>query len=1104
MAVELIDKIITPDVAKQLDATIQQLNQVVDLIKQINAANLKIPASGGSSTGDAPGVPKGAKEKVDALTAAYEKLVRSQSELGRNLAIVNEATRQQNVVNAQNARQNLAASGSLDDLRARLAATTKAWDAMSAAERNNSAVGGQALNNIKSLQAQVRDLEQQTGRFQRNVGNYPQALGGFLSAAGIPGASSLSSIASSGLLLGGAAAVGAIGKEVFDVTLKLDNFNTSLRAVSKTEAEYAINQQFLKETTEKFGLSLLDIGAEFKNFYASATQAGLSADQARKIFSQVSEVSSVLKLSTSDTNSVLLAFSQILGKGKVAAQELRQQLGERIPGAAELMAKALGVSNAELNKLLEQGKVGIDALPKFSDLLEQTFGNGGKQVDSLQASIARLSNTFTDLVNNNESSLVRFFKNIVDGASSALNIIKDLTTSKPLTAADIAAEFGPDPSPIRNSDTDKQRLQKANEDFLKLANDYKRTNDTYIDNFRTYNKDLQKTTIESLQGDLVAYNKIYDETVKRSGKLSQDAISDLLELVKIKDRLTREQEIFNEKPTTTDNSTKLTDAQLAALARKRIEALAAIDDEELKRRQARDKAILEDAGQTTEQRLKAEQDYTDASNALADRKAKRDKDIIRQNIADHKDVAESLKAVDSKLATDRENIARQSGQDIKKILSDDLQDRVNAIKSNLQDALNTADREAADAASKEADRYAARRDEINATVYTNENQRRIDDEQNEERHQQNLLQITYEFARKKLLAQVDAQEQLINLDESTKNADGTPTDQEVKDRTTLNDLLNKLYILDVDNHAKAEQLKTKSTDVESKKQTQIEQEKQQKIRELGDKTLTFLQAAADASFERSKDQIQAQIDDLEIKKKAEEDAIDATSASDEEKTKKKAILDAQYDAQETQLKNKQRKLDEEKAKFDKAASIAHIIASTAEAVIATLARTPAPAGIPLAILVGTIGAAELATAIATPIPHYKHGKSIATSYAEMAVVGDGYRHEVLAGPNGKAYMTPDHPTVTEIPAHYRVFPSLDEYYKEIGHKQFWPVDGANMSVNNVDELKAEMTKQTATLVNELRANKQQVVVNATWGGIQVSFKTAAGQTDYLNKMIFGK
>lgn len=68
-------------------------------------------------------------------------------------------------------------TNSLKQQQAQLAVLTSQWDRLSEAERNG-AKGQDLINKIQATNANVSKLEESTGRFQRNVGNYKSALDG--------------------------------------------------------------------------------------------------------------------------------------------------------------------------------------------------------------------------------------------------------------------------------------------------------------------------------------------------------------------------------------------------------------------------------------------------------------------------------------------------------------------------------------------------------------------------------------------------------------------------------------------------------------------------------------------------------------------------------------------------------------------------------------------------------------------------------------------------------------------------------------------------------------------------------------------------------------
>jgi len=73
----------------------------------------------------------------------------------------------------------------------------------------------------------------------------------------------------------------------------------------------------------------------FARLSASASAMGVTLAQQEQLFDSFAKASTVLHLSADDSQRALLALEQMFSKGKIQAQELRLQLGQAIPGAAE-------------------------------------------------------------------------------------------------------------------------------------------------------------------------------------------------------------------------------------------------------------------------------------------------------------------------------------------------------------------------------------------------------------------------------------------------------------------------------------------------------------------------------------------------------------------------------------------------------------------------------------------------------------------------------------------------------------------------------------------------------------------------------------------------
>lgn len=202
----------------------------------------------------------------------------------------------------------------------------------------------------------------------------------------------------------------AVAKETSRVT-------TALKNVSGGLANYAANQKFVNELAAKYGLEVNSLTGNFAKFTASATAGGMALEKQKKIFESVSRANAAFALTAEESNGVFLALSQMMGKGKITSQELRLQMGEKLPIAIQAMANALGVSIAEMEKMMSSGKLmANDVLPKFADALDKLTPS--IDLDNLSTSLNRMSNAFGELTTS--LGVESKFKKIVDGVTSIM------------------------------------------------------------------------------------------------------------------------------------------------------------------------------------------------------------------------------------------------------------------------------------------------------------------------------------------------------------------------------------------------------------------------------------------------------------------------------------------------------------------------------------------------------------------------------------------------------------------------------------------------------------------------------------------------------------
>lgn len=212
-----------------------------------------------------------------------------------------------------------------------------------------------------------------------------------------------------------------LATDIVEVSSSFQSLNASLSAAVGGVERGALAFDFLVKESDRLGLSLTASASGFKELTASAKGTELQGSGVVGVFQAVSEAASVMGLSADDTNGTFRALSQIMSKGTVQAEELRGQLGERIPGAFQIAARAMNVTTQELGKMLEKGELtATEFLPLFAEELTRTFG------DSLPTAVSLAQKSFNRF--NNELALTK--KAIGEGGLLSFSqVMADVGTS---------------------------------------------------------------------------------------------------------------------------------------------------------------------------------------------------------------------------------------------------------------------------------------------------------------------------------------------------------------------------------------------------------------------------------------------------------------------------------------------------------------------------------------------------------------------------------------------------------------------------------------------------------------------------------------------------
>jgi tape measure domain-containing protein len=386
---------LSPNALKELNDALAIVNQLVIQIEKTKSYK-------------APTTPSGADSAAKQITAdlkaqeqALKKLSDIQLQIEKNAK--NQTNSKQSLTKAEldyinaierglkSKERELLANQKLKDAYGKLNASrneaARVLKNLIASETASNAEIKKAQKEFDILNAKVKKADQAVGNFSRNVGNYGSVLSGatqLMSAFGI----------STGIYL----AVD-IAKNIFQTTKEIQSLDLALRNVSGNQVLFAENQIFIKKTSEDFGIEIKGLQEQFTQFYVAAKDK-LSGEQIQNIFRSISKAGASMGLSVEAQNSAFLALQQMMSKGTVQAEELKKQLGNALPGAFNIMAEALGVTERKMMEMMKAGKIlSEDALPKFAIALEKAYGiENINRVETLAAAQERLANSWTGLI----------------------------------------------------------------------------------------------------------------------------------------------------------------------------------------------------------------------------------------------------------------------------------------------------------------------------------------------------------------------------------------------------------------------------------------------------------------------------------------------------------------------------------------------------------------------------------------------------------------------------------------------------------------------------------------------------------------------------------
>jgi len=234
---------------------------------------------------------------------------------------------------------------------------------------------------------------------------------------------------------------------------ELEKQRTALRQVIGSQEGYNESLKFVSQTSKELAIPQDIVLKNFTRLSASVIGAGGNVKDAEQAFKGISAGILGTGGSLENLDAALLATSQVFSKGKVSAEELRGQIGERLPGAFTLFAESMKKTPQELDKALQEGKVTLTDFQTFTKALFERYGEAAKIIASspenagnrLKTTMANLSESIGTLLKPIGAAFQNTFSyvaEIIDAAIRKLNAFLKLdpTGRKASLKAQIAAD----------------------------------------------------------------------------------------------------------------------------------------------------------------------------------------------------------------------------------------------------------------------------------------------------------------------------------------------------------------------------------------------------------------------------------------------------------------------------------------------------------------------------------------------------------------------------------------------------------------------------------------------------------------------------------------
>lgn len=479
------------DMTKDIDALIEK-------VKALEGAQKSVPATNKLAEDSIKALKKEVKaiqDDYEGMTKAQREAAKASGDMQQKVAGLSKVINEEATVLGKAKRAVDLAAGSYAALNARnielkkalqqtggaIDASTGKWAKSSKEVKGLGISISAAVSEIQRNDKALKSLDSSLGNHQRSVGNYKSALGGL--------GSQLTGLAATYLSLQGL---------IQGVTALIDNskeiarYTISIKSATGSNAEFVESISFLDSLADRYGLNIKALGNGFKLLAGATKGTALEGAKTRKMFADMVASAAALQLPMEDVEGVMRAFGQMLSKDTVQMEELKGQLGDRLPGALRIAADAMNMTTAQLTKQIEQAKVlSADLVPALAASYAEIYGEQARDnINQITGATERLSNQ-TSLffaVFADKSGITDTFTAISNGIADLMRDLRSAVTSGSWS------DFWNMINPLNQDDTTRRKYQveaKAKrrvDDFGQLP----------VDEMKT-RYELEKQNLELLQ-----------------------------------------------------------------------------------------------------------------------------------------------------------------------------------------------------------------------------------------------------------------------------------------------------------------------------------------------------------------------------------------------------------------------------------------------------------------------------------------------------------------------------------------------------------------------------------------------------------------------------